>query len=349
MTTEIATQEQVNEYGIEIAKAQTIEQSFATIKAETNLLLEQYVIIINEEITPEVVNRAGDLRKKLMKCRTGVADIHKSEKAFTLAYGKFLDAIKNRETAIIEDPEEKLRELENHYINLEKIAKEQRTIARLERVSKFKTGVQASQVADLEDETFEMLLAGFEKKYQQEIDAELLRLENIRREEEQAKQERLAREALEKQEREEQALENVRLKAEKYKIEIQAKKDKEAADKLLLEHKQKADSELAKIVAQSEQIAQDQQKENMRIQSELDARNKLEKDSADKKAADELAQKQVDELAKKAPIKEKLLKWISEMSVWLPEGESENPVAIDIMEKFKAYKVWAKKEIETKM
>ena len=333
MSTEVSTQ--VNEFGIELVKAKTIESAFDVINAEKQGLYDVYKNIITQEITPDLVKQARELRLKLVKIRTNIASIHKNEKAFYLASGKYIDALKNKLTEPVEIAEEKLSELENYYINLEKQAKEQRTISRLERVSKFKNDVQASQIADLEDETFEMLLAGYEKAYNDVIEAENKRIEAEKLEAERIEKERLEKEAKDKAEREAQAKENARLKAENDRIAELARKEKAE-----LEAKAKAEREEAEKKAEAQRL------ENARIQAELEAKNKAESDRLAKEKADKEAEEKARLEAEKAPTKEKLTAWVNEFSISAPFGESDNTLVVDIIAKHKAFKAWAIKEIE---
>jgi len=332
----------MNEFGIELAKAKTIESAFDVTTTEKTAYLSQYNEILKAEITPELVEKANDLRKKLVKVRTSIASIHKAEKAFYLASGKYIDALKNKLTEPIEQAESKLDELSNHYINIEKLAKEQRTILRLERVSVFKTGVQAHQVADLEEETFEMVCAGYEKAHKEAIEAEIARLESEIIEAEKIEKERLEKEDKDKVEREEQIAENARLKAENDNIAELARLAKHKADKekAELEAKNKAERE------EAEKKAESQRKETARIQSELEAKNKAESDRLAKEKADKEAKEKALLEAQKAPTKEKLTAWVNEFSISSPFGESDNTLVVDIISKHNAFKAWAIKEIE---
>lgn len=331
MSAEVATT-QLNEFGIELTKAKTIESAFEVTTTEKTAYLSQYNEILTKEITPELVKEARELRLKLVKTRTNIASIHKAEKAFYLASGKYIDALKNKLTEPVEQAEEKLFELENYYINLEKLAKEQRTIARLERVSKFKNDVQASQISELEDETFEILLAGYEKAYNDAIEAENKRIEAERLEAKRIEKERLEKEAKDKAEREAQAKENARLKAENDRIAELARKEKQE-----LEAKAKADRE------EAEKKAEAQRKENERIQKELEAKNKAESDRLAKEKADKEAEEKARLEAEKAPLKNKMQTWVNSFS--LPETTVKNESVTEIKAKFEAYKAWALKEI----
>ena len=83
-----------------------------------------------------------------------------------------------------------------------------------------------------------------------------------------------------------------------------------------------------------------------RIKAELEAEKKRKLDEEIKKQQEEEARLKAEEEAKKAPIKEKLTKWVDSFSIDNPDSElSANETAILIKEKFESFKVWAKKQI----
>ena len=85
-------------FGIEEEKAKSIEVAFAPMISEREELSKMYDSIIGKEISPELIDEATELGKKLVKNRTGIAKIHTTQKAFALSYGKLCDAWKNKET-----------------------------------------------------------------------------------------------------------------------------------------------------------------------------------------------------------------------------------------------------------
>ena len=108
------------EFGLEVKQGETIEKSFLPKIQERDAISTIYGQLITSEITPELCKQARELRLKLVKVRTGISDIHKVEKAFYRAGGLYVDALKNKHTTPVEQMEEKLFEIENYYINIEK-------------------------------------------------------------------------------------------------------------------------------------------------------------------------------------------------------------------------------------
>ena len=101
------------EFGLEVSQVETIEQAFLPKIQEREALVAIYDQLIKSELTPELCKEAKEVRLKLVKVRTGIADIHKTQKAFFLAAGRFVDAWKNKETLPVEQMEDKLSEIEN--------------------------------------------------------------------------------------------------------------------------------------------------------------------------------------------------------------------------------------------
>lgn len=203
------------EYGLEEKKAVEIESAFAPKIIERDGLLAIYSQIITEELSPEVAKRARECRLKLVKARTGIAEIHKTQKAYALAYGKFCDAWKNKETLPIEQAEAKLEEIETY---IEKIEAERTAKLKAERIEKLSEVCDNSSmypVEMMEEEAFDNLFNGL-RLAKDAKEAELKRIEDERiAKEKQDEIERLQKEKEEAEERERIRIENERLKAEK--------------------------------------------------------------------------------------------------------------------------------------
>ena len=107
------------EFGLKEEEVVTIEQAFMPKIVERNALKDVYEPLLTKEITPDVCQEAKRLRLQLVKVRTGIAEIHKSQKAYFLAAGKFVDAWKNKETLPITQMEENLSAIEEHFARIE--------------------------------------------------------------------------------------------------------------------------------------------------------------------------------------------------------------------------------------
>jgi hypothetical protein len=100
------------EYGLDEKQANVVESAFLPVITERESLAVQYTEIVTKEITAKVEMEARELRLKLVKVRTNTDRIHKTEKAFYIAGGRFVDAWKNKNISTIEQMEEKLKEIE---------------------------------------------------------------------------------------------------------------------------------------------------------------------------------------------------------------------------------------------
>lgn len=328
------------EFGIEESKAVVIEQSFLPKVVERDGLISVYENLLTKEINKETCVEAGNLRRKLVKVRTGIADIHKTEKAFYLASGRYVDALKNKHTLPIEQMEEKLAEIEKYFENQEKerIAKLQAD-RELELQPYEVENVSALSLGIMSDGIWAAFLTGTKTNYEAkkeaarieaermaaELKAERERIEAQRIENERLKKEAEEREKVLQAEREAAA---AALKAQQDKAAAEAKA---AADKLEAERKEAA--RLAKIEADKAAAIK---AESDRLAAELQAKKEAEaKAEADRIAAEKKAAK--------APVKEKMRIAIHALTLQLPESE----LTADIMAKFDGFKTWATKQIES--
>lgn len=343
MTTELVKVDP-KEFGLDDVQVATIEQAFLPKIAERDGYAQIYEQLITKELTKELCNEAGDLRKKLVKVRTGIADIHKTQKAFFLSAGRFVDAWKNKETLPIEQMEENLTTIEKHF---EKI--EAARILKIESDRKLELSIYSDVIpfglGQMDESVYQNYLLGVKLGYEakikaeQEAEAERLRLEKV--EKENARLKEIEDERIRK--------ENEKLKADAIakEKEIEAERQNQAA----ILAKQKAESE-----AKQKAIEDVARTERLNAEAE---RQRLEKEIQDKKdeekrIASELAKKETDRIelerkAKKAPDKEKLVKMLLEITIVIPELKDLNAIAAAnvINAKFEAFKTWAKSQIES--
>ena len=346
------------EYGLEELKAAQIEQSFAPKLVERNGYVAVYEQLLTKEITKEVSKEAGELRKKLVKVRTGIADVHKTEKSFFLASGRYVDALKNKLTLPIEQMEEQLSAIEKHYENLEKQRIENLHNERLALISEFVEDTTALSFGTMEQDVFDAYLTAKKQAHIDFIASEL-----------KAEQDRKELERKEAEEREAQRKENERLKKEADKREAEIKAEREEAarlqkiadDKIAKEREESAEKQRiadAKIEAERK-AAKEKQDEIQRIadakaKEQADIIAAQQKEIEDKRLADEAAQKaKQEEEAKaakeaaklaKAPIKQQLLSWIDEFDA--PKTSINETITNTILMRFQGFKDWAKSEID---
>lgn len=153
------------EFGIDSNKALELQKDLPQMLSERDALTEAYDNVIRMEITPETSKMARELRLKIRDNRTkGIEPWHKTNKAYFLAAGKYLDAIKNREVEINQRMEANLEEIEK----VEEIARNKELDDRLEtRLNRLKyidpEGVHHG-MRDLSDDVFEAYLMALEMR-----------------------------------------------------------------------------------------------------------------------------------------------------------------------------------------
>jgi len=216
------------EYGIEETKALSIEKSFEPKKIELTAFTQQYADVVAMELNKDGFKAARELRLKLVKVRTGIADVHKSEKAFFLASGKFVDALKNKLTTPIEQMEEKLSEIERHE---ERIEAERKASLKKEREAAFlpyEFDTSFLPLSEMSEEQFNGQLqsakAAFEANKIAKEQAEAARIEAEKAQEEA----RIAKQKADDEERQRIQAENERLmKENEQKAIIRSNRSKE--------------------------------------------------------------------------------------------------------------------------
>ena len=330
------------EYELDVEKGIGIEKSFLPKIVERDGYISVYENLLTKEITKDVSKEASELRKKLVKVRTGIAEIHKTEKDYYLSAGRFVDALKNKLTLPVEQMEEKLEEIEKYF---EKLEAQRIQDLMTERWGKIKdyTDVEPIGLGTMDDEMFEIVSSGLKQKHHEKIEAqkEAERLRIEQEEKDKAERERiiLENEALQaqiKKEREE-------AEARQKEIEEKAKKEREEIERLAAIERQKQ----ADILTEQKRVSDLEAKKQAEILAKKDAEIKAIKDAEIKAENERLAkleaEKKENEKLAKAPIKKQLNTWVDSFEI--SKFSSENQTAKEIEEKFNFFKVWAKSEI----
>lgn len=348
-----------SEFGIEKETAASIEQAFAPAIAKRNELAKTFEVIIAKEMTPELCEEAKEFDKLLIQTEKDIAAIHKTQKNFSLQYGRLCDAWKNKETEPVKQMREPIGKIKKHFELIE-----------AERVSKLHEARKAEldavgfegdlNLGELSETVYAGILQGAKLSYEKAQ-------EDARIAEEEAKE--AARLEAIKQERQlrlskyEDLMSEVELDidticgaSEEFFNDaivqlsnLRAKKDQEAAAakaevaRLAEELAEKEKLEREAKEAQAKLDAESKARE-AKIQAELDAERKAKLDA--ELAEKVRLEKEAEEAAKlaKAPDKEKLTRWINDLV--LPTPSVQNAVSGDIQIKFAGFKKWALKEIE---
>ncbi len=297
------------EYGVEETKAAQIAEQFKPMLDKMVELEAEYNQIIVLPIEKETCAKAKELRNKYVKIRTGTDKIHKEQKAFYLAAGRYIDGWKNAQLFASQGIEKKLEDIEKHYENIEK---EKMIALKNERFEILKSVCDNPELYTPElmlQEAFDNLVNGLNLAKQAKIEAE-----------QKAEAERIERERLEQEEREKQRIENERLKKEAEEREAAIKAEREAAEKALAEERrlnaereanEKAErEEQARIEREAAEAAAKkereeaaaklaaEQAEKQRLENELKAKQQAEQEAKDKAAAEEEAKLSMGDAAK---------------------------------------------------
>lgn len=305
------------EFGLTENEAVIVEKEFTPVVVEREALATIYANIITQEITPELVKEAKELRLKLVKVRTSTDKIHKTQKAFYLAGGKFVDAWKNKNNTIVEQMESKLSEIENYYIEIERKRIEALKIERIEKLKEVCENTELYVVEAMSEEAFTKLINGLKLAKE----AELKSIEDARIE---AEKQRIEAERVEAERKEKERIENERIREENERLRLEAEEKEKAAkierekiEKEREEERKKQAKILKKQQEEAEKLRKIEADKQAKIQADLKAkmdaekieREKIEKELADKKATEEKAAKeklQAEKKAALAPDKDKL-------------------------------------------
>jgi len=343
------------EFGIEPVKAKEMLSGLSVIMEEREALKLSYIDVIKLPITEENVSIFKDLRIKVRDNRTkGIEPWHKTNKAFYLAGGRFVDAIKNKEVLENEQMEEKLLKGEKFFENQEK---ERLSLLKTEREAFLRPFVEVipNGLEDLDQDVFDSFLETKKKAHLEKLELERLEAERI-------ENERLERE----KEIEAQRVENERLKAE---AEAKEKIRKERGVKMqpyivyirdynkLLEM---SDADFEKEIAsihkgamedmkyQAEKLQAEENErtaEAKRKQQDFEKATELRlKEEAVKKAKEEKEKSEALAIAEavklaKAPVKKQLSVWVESFEI--PVVGVDNETSKEIIAKFEAFKKWS--------
>ena len=338
------------EFGLEEQKASEIESAFTTSIIERNALLSVFSEIIKKDITPEVERQAKALRLKLVKNRTGIVEIHRVKKAYSLAYGRFVDAWKNKEILQNEQAEATLLEIETFSERKEAERIEKLKMERMAILSPFCENASIYPVSQMSQESFDELVYGFQLAKKQKED-ELLRIENERVEAKKKEVERLEKLRIEKE------LEDKKIREENEKLRI----EKEKAEIQLKEQQRISDEKAKKIREENEKLAKIEREKNEAIQAKKDVELKKIREENEKLAKEkqdeinrlaEIERKkriEAEQLAKSSD-KIKVKTWINSFSISVIEKSNlsieSKSITSDIESKFEAFKIWAINQIE---
>jgi hypothetical protein len=247
--------------------------------------------------------------------------------------------------------EEKAEWKANFVKRFEAEQKELRTQKRINEVSKY-AEINRIEFENMSEDIFDSFLSGLKANYEAKIEAE-----------KKAEAERIEAARLESERIEKQRIENERLKAEAEKREKEIEAERKANEQKLAEERAKAKAEADRIEAEnkaeqekmnaflaeqkrkSELQLEEARKEKERLEKEIQAKKDAELKAENERKEAELKAKAEAEKNAKAPIKQRLNVWVDSFEINRTFVEHEK--AKEIIQKFEAFKKWAKTEIES--
>ena len=319
--------------GLAKAKQNQIAETLGTFfnkAAEWDATIQSIVIVSPEETGKMKMAKEGRLTLKNMRLEAEKIVKAKREEVqnvmadFVLEDKLWLRAGQMME-ATFKNLESKLEEKEKFAERWEADQKEKLRAERLSLV--LPLGFQPESGVDLgsiDEQVFQSIKLGLEtaKKEKEELERK-------------AEEERVAKEKAEAEEKARMEAENKRLKAEA-----------EAKEKLLEEERAKAEAERKALEVKA---AKERAEAEANLKAEKEAKEKLEAEIRNKAEAE--AKKAAEEAAKaklkaEAPRVQKLNDWVSNLMVAPPLGMDNDQVVIEVLEKFAAFKQWAKTKVE---
>jgi hypothetical protein len=325
-----------SEYGLEESKASEIEALFLPMLSKMSELENEYNDILQNEINPETCQRAKDLRLSYVKIRTGTAEIHRKAKEFYLNGGRFVDGWKNAQLFASGEKEKTLKAIEDHFENQERERLEKLRADRLELLKPY-TEIEPLALGHMEQDVFDNYLVGIrgayltriaaEKKADEDriaaIEAERVRQENIRIENEKLKAAAIERDKEFQAEKEKIQ----RVNAERERLnEIERKKQA----KILTDQKEKADKERAELLAKAEVERKEKERLEKELAAKIAATEKLKRDAELKLQAEQKVKAAAEKKAHTAPDKAKLLAFGQALND-VPRPEIKSIEAAEIM------------------
>lgn len=270
-------------FGLEESKAADIAAQFQPMLDKMVELEKEYNEVVTLPIEdPTTAKKAKEVRLKYVKVRTGTADIHKKQKEFYLAGGRFVDGWKNAQLFASQGIEEKLEEIEKYAERkeAERIAALQAD--RAEQLHPYGIeNISALNLGTMTEEVWSAFFTGARANYEAKIEAER-----------KSEAERIEKERAEAEERERIRLENEQLKKEAEERESAIKAERAAAEEKLEEERKASAVEAARLKAiadaeraEAERKATEERTAREKIEAELKAKQQAEAESEAKRQA----------------------------------------------------------------
>jgi len=159
-------------YGLEEMKAEQIRSQFQPMLDKMVELEKEANEVFSKPIDEDTCKLAKEVRLKFVKVRTGTAKVHKEQKAFYLAAGKFIDGWKNTQKFASEGVEKRLLEIEKYYENLELQKIKELRESREEELKSFDVEVIPEGLGVMDDAIWDNYIQGVKTNHKLRKEAE---------------------------------------------------------------------------------------------------------------------------------------------------------------------------------
>lgn len=257
---------------LEKSKAQQIKEVFEPMAEMIKNFETVYGELLTEVasgITEELSAKAKRLRLGISKVRINAEKARKEQKAEYLRAGKAIDGVANILKWAVEEKENKLREIENHFILIEQERLKKLQQDRAEKLSAYVDDADQRDLTKFEEDEFNALLEFKKKEKEDRIKAE-----------KQAEAERLAKEKAEAEERERIRKENEKLKAEAKERERKEKEERERLAKIQAAEKAKQEAERK---AREKKELEQKKAYEAKIKAEREEKERIEREEREKR------------------------------------------------------------------
>ena len=290
----------VADAGLPATAAAQLKEKFLAMFADAEVwVAEAKAIQVTDAAQVELIERARDMRLKLSKIRCNAERTRKSLKEESLRTGRAIDGIANVLKALIEPVEAHLAAQEEFAARQAEERRNALRAARAAALGPFCEGGVWSGTLDLsalEQDDFEVLLAGTEARCKARLDAA-----------KKAEAERAAAERAASAERERLRVENERLRQEGVAREAAAAIERDRIAKERLAESRKAEAEAARLRLQAENERKLREQAEAAARAERAATEARAKAERDRILAEQAAAIAEAGRAAKAPDREKIL------------------------------------------
>jgi len=173
----------LDEQNVPAENAKALIEAFGAPFTEAGDILRTYEDIkVTDESQVKEMAEAKEKRLALKRIRTGVESKRKELKEDSLRTGRAIDIVARYIKENIE-PAEKYLESQEKFAELKKAAQDAKTKAdRIERLLKYTDDISLYNLDNIDDETFEFLLAKVKKEYDDRVAAEKAEADRIEKE-----------------------------------------------------------------------------------------------------------------------------------------------------------------------